>query len=192
MLQVKNAIKDAIPMDSYRSWFLQDKAGFVEYAETSRGFLIVIAPTSFFRDTIKTRFLMQIIEAVKPLGFKYVEIIKAGDPLPTFQPRELEPEQWSELKSVLTKVGKFARSAGNHKASSGLFTPGIEEEIVETQKPKPKPSYVYTGRGGLGGFSPQNIEEQPAKITEEPHLGHEGVIFPVLIQNQAREEFYHG
>lgn len=73
------------------------------------------------------------------------------------------PEKVSELKAVLAKIGQFARSAGNHKASSALFTAGIEEKIIEVQKPKPTPNHVYKGNDGLGklGFSPQNIEEQP-------------------------------
>lgn len=130
MQAIKNAIRDAIAPNSYVSWFLQDKIGYVEYAETSRGLLAVIAPNAFFRDIIKTRFLMQILEAVKPLGFKYVEITKVGDPLPAFQPKDLDPEQWNEVKSVLEKVGQFSKTPSAHRASSALFSHGIEQEGV--------------------------------------------------------------
>lgn len=186
--EVKLGISEKIGSVSYEAWFLRKP---VKIHSPSYGVLTIEAPSRFYKDEIIKRFGTAIHEVAVSLGYKMTHIIVTGEAIPRAEP-PLTPEQWSELKAVLAKIGKFARSAGNHKASSALFTPGIEEDIVEDQKLKPTPSYVYKGNDGLGklGFSHQNIEEQPTPTTEEPNLEDEGVIFPVLIPNQSGEEFY--
>lgn len=106
------------------------------------GVLVIEASSRFYRDSIISKFGEKLHLVAKELGYSRIHIISAGEEIPQAEP-PLTPEQWSELKGVLAKIGNFARSAGNHKASSALFTPGIEEDIVEDQKPKLTPRYVY-------------------------------------------------
>lgn len=150
MTDIENAISDTLPIASYISWFLNKNIGVVRYAETSRGLLAVIAPNNFFRDIIKTRFLMQILEAVKPLGFKYVEIIKIDDQPPTFQPKELEPEEWD---NVQRQIHTMRVVVGIHKK--------VEARKAEVVGSTPNPSYVYRGTEGL------NIYRQEQTLEEE-------------------------
>ena len=126
--------------------------------------MVIETPSRFYKDEIIKKFGSAIHEVAVSLGYKMTLIISAGEEIPRSE-APIYPEQLSELKAVLEKIGQFARSAGSHKASSALFTSGVEEEMVEVPKPKPTPNYVYKGNGGLGklGFSSQSVEDHPVE-----------------------------
>lgn len=170
MTDIENAISDALPIASYISWFLNKNIGVIRYAETSRGFLVVIAPNNFFRDKIREKFLMQILEAVKPLGFKYVEIIKADSPLPVFQPKELDHEEWDDVQR---QIHTLRAVAGIHKK--------VEAKKAEVVGSSPRLSYVYRGMEGLNIYRQEQTPEEEVPPSNGS-LEQEGVIFPMAAE----------
>lgn len=194
MNEFKLKLLEKIGEDSFESWFAPKPAVFEGAKEKYKaregakfhspfyGVLVIEVHSRFFKDQIISRFGSAIHEVATSLGFKIAHVLTQGEEIPRAEP-PLTPEQWSELKGVLTKIGNFARSAGNRKASSALFTQGVEEDIVEEPKPTLKPAYVYKGKDVLGSKRIDHSMTTP----EQPTLGNQGVIFPVII-NQAREE----
>jgi len=106
------------------------------------GVLVIEVSSRFFRDKIIEKFRERLHQIAQAEGYKKLCILTAGEEIHQSE-SPLSPEQ---------KIGRFARSPGNHKASSALFTPGIEEDIVETPQERPKPAYVYRGNQGLKGI----------------------------------------
>ncbi len=147
----------SIGADAYEAWFLRKP---VKIHSPLYGVLVIEAPSRFYKDEIIKKFGSTIHDVAVSLDYKMTRIISIGEKIPRSEP-PIYPEEQDELQAVLSKIGQFARSAGNYKASSAIFTAGIEEQIVEVQKPKPTPNHVYKGNEGLGklGFSSQSIEE---------------------------------
>ena len=143
--EVKLVISDKIGVVSYEAWFLRKK---VKIHSPLSGVLVIEAPSGFYKDEIIKKFGSAIHEVAVSLGYKMTRIISIGEEIPRSE-APIYPEEQNELQSVLSKIVQFARSAGNHKASSATFTAGIEEEIAEVQKPKPTPNYVYRNMDGL-------------------------------------------
>lgn len=139
MNEFKLKLLEKIGTDSFNAWFAPKPAVMEGSKEKYKaregarfdsplyGVLVIEVHSRFFKDQIISKFGSAIHEVAVSLGYKMTHIISTGEEIPKSEP-SLTPEQWSELKAVLSKIGKFARSAGNHKASSALFTSGIEDE----------------------------------------------------------------
>lgn len=163
MNEFKLKLLEKIGSDSFNAWFTPKPAVMEGSKEKYKaregakfhspfyGVLVIEVHSRFFKDQIISRFGSAIHQVATSLGFKIAHVLTQGEEIPRAEP-PLTPEQCSELKGVLAKIGQFARSAGNHKASSAIFTHRVEEEIVEVST-----------------------------------FGNQGVIFPVII-NQQREE----
>jgi hypothetical protein len=170
--EFKMKLMEKISPTSFNAWFAPKPAVMegtkekykardgARFYTNSFGVLVIEVHSRFFKDQIISRFGSAIHEVATSLGYKIAHVVMTGEEIPRAEP-PLSAEQWSEAKYVLSKIGRFARSAGNHKASSAVFSHGTEDDIVEEPPTKPNPAYVYRGN--------------------------QSVIFPVII-NQQREE----
>jgi|GEM_PF-3206992 len=195
---IENHLKEKIGEDSFESWFAPKDAVMEGIKEKYKArpparfytpflyVLVIETHSKFFKDQIISRFGSVIHEVARELGYTTLHILVEGEEIPRAEP-PLTPEQWSQAKYVLSKVGRFARSQGDHKPSSALFTHGKEDDIVEEPQPKPKAAHVYHGTQGLAFVAGGNGCSLPEEEKERTTLGNQGVIFPVIINQQRKE-----
>jgi len=138
-------------MDGHRVKFKAREAAKIH--SPNYGILVIEASSRFFRDKIIEKFGETLHRISQAEGYTRLHVISAGEEIQKSEP-PLSPEEWSELREVIGRIGKAGRNGSGfwEKAGSGLcgaVLKGKDHVQEEPSAQKPKPAYVYRGNQGL-------------------------------------------